>query len=75
MYQKLTYYLFPFLCLKAIALLGIFFWMVAIEEYYFATVCFCLLLFTDLLILVFNQFMQRDELQSPADDYPQKAGR
>ncbi|GAB3957214.1 hypothetical protein GCM10028805_49270 [Spirosoma harenae] len=69
MYQKLTCYLFPILCLKALGLLIAFVWLIQIQEYYFGGIAFFLMLFTDLLILAFNQFMSQDDLMM-SDDLP-----
>ncbi|GAB3959609.1 hypothetical protein GCM10028805_56040 [Spirosoma harenae] len=62
MYQKLTYYLFPFLCIKAIVLLVALLCLLMLDQYFWAFIAFLLLMFTNLLIIVFNQFMMRDDL-------------
>ncbi|WP_461039264.1 hypothetical protein [Spirosoma harenae] len=65
--QKLTFYLFPFLCLNALAFLVVFIWMFSTGQFLLSVLAFMLLLSTDLLILIVNQAMMRDELKIASD--------
>ncbi|GAB3955780.1 hypothetical protein GCM10028805_43950 [Spirosoma harenae] len=69
MYQKITLYLFPALCLEAIAWLGLCLFLGYQGEYFWTIVAFFLLLFTDLLILVFDHFLRSQTGRLPADTY------